>query len=891
MSARTPRRSSRADRLFRALMRAFPVDFRTDHGQAMEQTFRAQRREAREGGDMAGLIRLWLDAIRDALTTAPREHAAILRQDVAYACRALRRAPVFAASTVLTLAFGMSAMSGMFTIVNAVMFRPLPVDHPEQLISISHRTGAPYGLSFRDLQDIRAESTVLMDAIGYAPRPGALNAGDGTERIGLEVVTDNYFSMLGVQPALGRLIRPNEGRARGDAPVMVLAYDYWKSRFRGDSSIIGRAVRVNGRPFTIIGVASKAFRDTESLVRIAAYVPAWMLDDLSPVAGISSILDDRDFRQFTVLGRLKPGVSLARARAALDVTAAALAREYPRTHKDVSWRVVPETHTRPTPELGSFLRVAATALAGLAAVVLLITSANVANLFMARAANRRREVALRMALGARRGRIVRQFLTEAVVLALLAAAVAVPIVLLAMRALNQLITGVSEIASFDPDFSIDFRVMVATVSVAIGAGLASGLASAHSAYRADLDGSLKSGGRGAAGASAGNLRGALVVGQVALSLTLLVTGGLFVRSLDRARTVELGFEPSGMLLARAEPGLQGYDAAQRVRFYQAVSNLIAALPDVQHAGWISFPPLGITGDTAEVSPDDRPQDPDWRPPIAYETDVSPEYFAAAQVRLVEGRSFDERDDADGRPVVIVNETLARQFWPSRTPVGRRLVVDNTPYEVVGVVRNGKYRNVGESPQGAVFKSLAQASPRAATIAVLTERAPSDLAPAVRQAIQQVDPDVAIYDVRPMTEHLDNGSAYFIYRMGALITSLFGAMAVLLASIGLYGTVAYHVSQRTQEFGVRLAVGAHATDIIRDVLTEGGRFALIGLALGIASAAGLAQLLRGLLLDVSPFDPLTYIAVSCLLATVCLIASFVPARRATLVDPLVALRSE
>ena len=891
MSARTPRRSSRADRLFRALMRAFPVDFRADHGHAMEQTFRAQRREAHEGGGTTGLVRLWLDALRDVCTTAPGEHAAILRHDIAYAFRALRRAPVFAASAVLTLAFGMSAMSSMFTIVNAVMFRPLPVDHPEQLISISHSTGSPYGLSFRDLQDLRAENTVLADAIGYAPRPAALNAGDGTERIGLEVVTDNYFSMLGVHPAVGRLIQPNEGRARGDAPVMVLAYDYWRTRFGLDPSVVGRPVRLNGRPFTIIGVVSELFTDTESLVRIAAYVPAWMMDDLSPVPATSSILDDRGFRQFTVLGRLKPGVSLAEAKAALDVKAAALTRDYPSTHQDVSLRVVPETHTRPTPELGSFLRVAATALAGLAAVVLLITSANVANLFMARAANRQREVALRAALGARQGRIVRQLVTEAVMLALMATAVAVPIVMLAMGALKQLITGVSAIANFDPDFSIDFRVMFATVSVAMAAGLVSGLASARSACRGDLGGSLKTGGRGAAGESAGGFRGVLVVAQVALSLTLLVTSGLFVRSLDRARNVDLGFDPSGMLLARTEPGLQGYDATQRLMFYKAVRNLIAALPDVGEAGWISFPPLGITGDIAAVSPDDRSQDPDWRPPIVSETDVSPEYFAAARGRLVEGRLFNERDDPDGRPVVIVNETLARQFWPNRTPVGRRLVVDGTPYEVVGVVRNGKYRNVGEAPQGAVFKALAQASPRAATIAVRTHRAPADLASAVRQAIRQVDPDVAVYDVRSMTEHLDNGSAYFIYRLGALITSLFGAMGVLLASIGLYGMVAYHVTQRTQEFGVRMAVGARATDIIRDVLTRGGRFALIGVAAGVALAGSLATLLRGLLLDISPFDPFTYAAVSLLLVTICLVASYVPARRATRVDPLVALRAE
>ncbi|HLG55103.1 MAG TPA: ABC transporter permease [Vicinamibacterales bacterium] len=903
MSAGPRRSGSRADRLFRALLRAFPFDFRTDHARDMEQTFRAQRRDARDEGNTMTLIRLWLDTIRDIVTTAPREHVAILRQDVGYALRALRRAPVFTASAVLTLAFGMCAMTGMFTIVNAVMFRPLSVDHPEQLISISNGTGSPFGLSFRDLQDYRGQSTVLADAIGYQARAAVLNAGDGAERITVEMVTDNYFSMLGVQPAAGRLIQPDEGRARGDAPVLVLAYAYWQSRFDGDPSIVSRSVRINGRPFTIIGVASPAFRGTEALVRVAGYVPAWMFDTFRAALGPSSILEDRAVRTFTVLGRLKPGVSLAQARAALDVKAAGLARDYPSTHKDVSLRVVPETHTRPTPEIGPFLRVAATAMAGLAAVLLLITSANVANLLMARAAGRGREVALRAALGARRGRLVRQFLTEAVVLALLATLVAVPIVVLAMRVLHDVIAGVSGIVAIDPDFSVDFRVLAVTLAMAIGAGVVSGLAAALSCCRVDLAERLKSGARGAtglprrswgflhAGAKAGassRFQNALVVAQVALSLTLLVSGGLFVRSLDRARDVDLGFDPDGLLLASVR--LEGYDSAQQLAFYRTVRDRLASLPGVEQAAWIQFPPLGIVGEIAEVSPDDRPSDPDWRPPTVAEAGIGPEYFATARVPLLEGRSFDGRDDS-GEPVVIVNETLARQLWPNRSAVGRRLTVDGVVCDVVGVVGNGKYQNVWESPRGAVFRPLGQDVPALATVLVRSRRALPDLAPVVRETIRQVDGDVAIYDVRPMSVHLDNGSAFFIFRLGAFIASMFGGMGVLLASIGLYGMIAYHVSQRTNEIGVRMALGARAADIIRDVLVRGGRTAVIGIAIGVVLAGALARMLRTLLVGVSPFDPLTYAAVAFLLVSICLVASFVPARRATVVDPIIALRGD
>ncbi len=479
----------------------FPFDFRADHGRDLEQTLREQHRDARREGSVGALRRLWLDVARDVLTTAPREHAAILKQDVGYALRSLRRAPVFAASAVLTLAIGMSAMTGMVAVLNAVMLRPLAVDHPEQLISISHQDGLNFYVSYRDFLDYRAEASVLSDAIGSVPRVASLSLDEGSERITLELVTDNYFSMLGVQPAAGRLIQPNEGRAPGDAPVLVLSYAYWQSRFGGDPSIIGRTIRLGRQPFTIIGVSSSAFRGTESLLRVSAYVPAWMIDAFMSWGPQLKTFDDRSVRTFSVLGRLKRGVSLEQARAALNVRAARLARDYPETHKNISLRVIPETHARPTPYLGGFLRVAATALAGLAGVLVLITSANVANLLMARAASRSREVALRAALGARRGRLARQFLTESVTLALLGAVVAIPAVVLAMAALRNFVSNVSGTIAFDADFRLDVRVLATMLIMAIGAGLVAGLAPALAACRADLGARLKSGARDTADGS------------------------------------------------------------------------------------------------------------------------------------------------------------------------------------------------------------------------------------------------------------------------------------------------------------------------------------------------------------------------------------------------------
>jgi predicted permease len=813
-----------------------------------------------------------------------------LRRDLQHSFRALRRAPVFAVAAVLTVAVGMSAMTGMLLIMNAFMFRPLPVDRPEQLVSISTRDAhatLPHGLSFLDLQDYRAGSDVLSDAIGYMARGGVLNAGDGADRLALQIVTDNYFSMLGVTAAAGRLIQPAEGRGRGDAPVIVLAYDYWQSRFGGDPSVVGRPVRVSGRPFTVIGVASRTFHGTEALFRIDAYVPLWMWDALNE--GGSPVLTDRSAHDLFVLARLRPGVSIAQARAALDNRAASLARGYPSTNRGVALLVVPETHARPNPSIGPFFRVGATAMAGLAALLLLIMSANVANLLVARATSRGREVALRSALGAGRGQIARQFLTEGIAVSLLGGLVALPIVVLAVRALREFLARSITMVTVAPDLSLDVRVLAATFGVATVAGFVAGLAPALLAWRADPSGSLKTG-RDMAGPS-GRFRGALVVAQVALSLVLLVSGGLFVRSLERARQVDLGFEADGLFLATAAPGMQGYDAARRLAFYRAASDRISSLQGVEGVAWISIPPLGLIGDFVEVAPEERPADPDWRPPTTFEASVSDGYLRTARVPLVEGRAFDEGDSADRLRVAIVNETLARQFWPNRSAVGRILTIDDVRTEVVGVVRNGKYMNVSEPPQGMVFRPLAQSPSRFATVAVRTASTSPDPPAAIRQAIRDVDPEVAVYDVKSMSEHLDSGSAFLPFRLGALLAGMFGVLGMLLATIGLYGIVAFYAGRRTHEIGVRMALGARAADVLRDVLAHGARMVLAGSVIGVILASAVAQLLRTLLVGVSPFDPLTYGVVAISLLAVALLASWIPARRATMVDPIVALRSE
>jgi predicted permease len=511
---------------------------------------------------------------------------------------------------------------------------------------------------------------------------------------------------------------------------------------------------------------------------------------------------------------------------------------------------------------------------------------------MARAVSREREVTLRAALGAGRGRLVRQLLTESLVIALVAGAVAVPIANLVLRNFQQGMAASTAIATLRPDFSLDVRVLVGVLGLTLLAGVVSGLAPALMAMRADLNGALKSGSRGASGAPRAWFRSALVVGQVALSLMLLVSGGLFVRSLDRVRQVHLGFDPQNVIVASAVPGESGYDAEQRAAYFTEVRDRVLTLPGVERAAWAAWIPIATVTDGAPIWLESRPPKADERPQNAAMARVEPGYFAAANTPILEGRAFTDRDDAQAAPVAIVNQTLAAQFWPEQRAVGRFFVLEGTRVQVVGVVPNGKYYFVWEAPRAMAFRPLAQNIPLRGTLVVRSSRQPSELIAELQRAMRSVDPAVFVYDVRTMDQHLaSEGGGFAAFSIGATVTSVFGTAGVLLAAIGLYGMIAGRVSQRTKEFGVRIALGADRRAILRDVLGRAIRLAAIGIVGGIILAALAAQGLSTLLLDVSPFDPLTYVVVGVSLIGVCLLASFIPARRATRVDPIVALRAE
>jgi len=529
---------------------------------------------------------------------------------------------------------------------------------------------------------------------------------------------------------------------------------------------------------------------------------------------------------------------------------------------------------------------------GLGALLLLITSANVTNLLMARAVSREREVVLRAALGAGRSRLVRQLLTEIVLLAVLAGVVAVPVAARALDVMTEGMAATTSLATIRADLSLDSRVLVVAFLLMAVAGVVSGLAPAIVATRTDLTAAVKAGGRGAAGEPRAFIRNALVVVQVALSLMLLVSGGLFLRSLDRARQIELGFEPDGLVLASAIPAENGYDRAQRLDLYSRARDRIRALPGVEQAAWIQWGPLATVSEGGPVWIDGQPPRTGEQAFSAMWASVDADYFATTRISLVDGRSFDGRDIDTGKQVAIVNQTVARHFWPNQSAIGRSLVVRGQRVEIVGVARDGKYLFIWESPRGMVYRPMAQEPTDRATLLVRSNRDPSGLMADLQGVFREVDPVVRIFDIRTMGEHLvREGGGFLAFELGAMFTGIFGIAGVLLAGIGLYGMIAGGVAQRTQEFGVRIALGAKRRSILRDVLGRAVRLASIGIAGGALLAAFAARGLRTLLLDVSPFDPLTYLVVSLLLVGVCLLAAFIPARRATRVDPIVALRAE
>ncbi len=812
-----------------------------------------------------------------------------LLQDLRYAARSLLRSPGFALVAVVTLALGIGANTALFGLLNALLFRSLPgLNDADRLLWVSHvfrPVGVAFPMPYSDHLAYRDRAGVFSDRAVVTGAPAALGGGE-PERVRAQLVSANFFQTLGVRPALGRAFLPEEGRTPGTHSVAVISDALWRRRFDADPRVIGRRVVVNGTSFTVVGVAPPRFGGLEIEKPADLWVPVMMHAQVMPTA--DDLFNPHGGPRFSVIGRLRPGVSAEQADAAVRTVARQLAAASPKQWEQIRAAVAPVRglvgpDDRDTPPLVALA-------AGVTGIVLLIACANLANLLLARGAARRREIGIRLALGASRARIIRQLLTESTLLALLGGALGLLVAFWATDVFLALLP-----ISVPLDFTLDARVLGVTLALALGTGLLFGLAPALGAARPDVVPALKEDTGG--GVRRSRLQGTLVVAQVALSLVLLVGAGLLMRSLQKAGGLDVGFDGrADVLTASLDLGVQGYTPEASRAFYRELLARAEALPDVRSASLAALVPLNGTMFGTEVTIEGRPPEPArfGTGNMHFLNNVWPGFFRTIGTPLVRGRDF-TAEDREGAPgVVILNETAARRFWPGEDPLGKRIRLgdEESPLlTVVGIAKDGRYDGLGEDEATYFYRPEMQAPSYRSdlTLFVRTTGDASRLIPALRAEVRTMDPNLPVFHVRTLQQVIDEQLSG--HRIGRLLLAGFGGLAMLLAMIGLYGVMAYRVAQRTREIGVRTALGARGRDVLALFVGEGVRLAAIGIGLGLVLAAALARVLRSVILGVTPTDPATFAAVTLLLTGVALLASYLPARRAARVEPIIALRSE
>lgn len=821
-------------------------------------------------------------------------------QDLRYAARTLRSAPGFTVIAIVTLGLGMAVNTTIFSVINGMLLRPLPVPHAEQITVLAlKQDGAPgfARFSYPDYLDIKRQADVFSDVFAERATLVGLTADKKGDHCVLSRVTGNYFSALGIQPALGRLISPNEGQTPGADPVLVLGYSYWQKRFAGDRSVVGKQVEINGHAVTIIGVVPKEFRGTYAIVNMDGFVPLSAALGSKGVAetSVQDTWTHRQERTLNVLARLKPGVQVAQAQAPLHVIAQRLAEQHPETNKGFSnIQVFPERLARPEPDPDNTLPAVSAAFMILAGLVLLVACFNIANVLLVRATVRQREMGIRAALGAGRGRLVRQHLTESLLLALLGGSAGLVLASWAAGFLGSLPLGTDLPIQFD--FQADARVYLFAFSAVLLTGVIVGIIPALRAARSDINIVLREGGRGSSdGRRRHIVRGVLVVAQVAGSLMLLVVAGLFVRSLDKAERMYLGFSPDHILDLTVDPEQVNYNETQGREFYRQLNERISALPGVVSVAQAFIVPMGVISANNNIFVEAHPLDAGKQPPQVMYNPVSQTYFETLRMPLVSGRQFTQADNQKAPGVAIINQAMAAKFWPNENPIGQRFSVkaQSGPYlEVVGVVQTGKYRNVIEDPPlPFYYVPLDQNYVAYRTIHVRTSVPPESLKPQIEAQIGELAPGVPIAQVQTLSQALQGVNGFFFFRFGAQLTATMGLLGLVLAVVGVYSVVSYAAAQRTHEIGIRMALGAAPSDILKMVLRQSVTIVAVGLAVGLAAAFAGTRAIANLIVGIKPTDPVTFVTVIALLFAIALVACWIPARRATRVSPLTALRYE
>jgi putative ABC transport system permease protein len=806
-----------------------------------------------------------------------------LLQDIRYGIRMLVRNPGFTAIAVLALALGIGANTAIFTVVNAVLLEPLPYQKPDEIMRLS-ATWANQDdmgiltISYPDFLDYRAQNEVFTDVSIIDGTSMTIAGGDEPERLQCALVSASLFPLLGVQPIVGRSFLPEEDQPSG-GPVVIISRSLWQRRFNFDPAIVGQAITLSQNSYTVIGVMPSEFKMPSSLMG-GRPTDLWMT--ITPSAHKRS----RSTHRYEAYGRLKPGVTLARAQDDLSAIAGRLEQAYPDTNKGKQVRVS-QLSEMVVGESRTMLLV----LLGAVGFVLLIACANVANLLLARATKRQKEIAIRTAVGARRGRIVQQLMTESMLLALAGGAAGLLIALWSVDAFVALkpegIPRLDEVA-------LNAKVMGFTLGVSLVTGLLFGLVPALQVSKPNLVSYIKeSGGSVSAGTGNRRIRDLLVVSEIALALVLLIGAGLLIKSFWRLQQVDSGIKTDNLLTLQLSLPQKEYTEDKQSRdFYRELLSRLEATPGVRSVGAVNILPLGGGFSCDSFARDDRPAPPNEEPCAEYRL-ITPDYFRTMGVPLMAGRGFTERDNEDSTQVVIINEAMAQKFWPGEDPIGMRLTPDTGKHvsrEIVGVVRNVKHFGFAADAAPEFYIPFFQDYyARSMALALRTDSNPTSLIGAVRNEVWSLDKSLPVINVRTMNELVARSVAQPRFR--TMLLGIFASVALMLAALGIYGVVSYSVTQRTREIGIRMALGAQTSDILKLILGHGVAVTMIGVAIGVAAASIVTRVLASFLFKVDVTDAGTFAGVSLLLMAVALLACYIPARRAMKVDPMVALRYE
>jgi predicted permease len=813
-----------------------------------------------------------------------------LAQDFRFALRMLRVRPGFTVAALLSLALGIGANATIFSLVDALLLRPLPLHDVDRLVAISTVDAKNPGqapLSHLNWKDLRAQNRTLAGMVGYDwTSMSVATTGDPEVLVG-QMVPADYFKLLQVPAERGRTFLPSEDDAPGAHPVAVLSDRFWHQRMAADPGAVGSTIRINGTPFTVVGVAPPWFQGPFVGVQPELWVPMAMNAVLRSNPDLNWYETRRGLFVFGI-ARLKPGVTVDQARADLKAIMARLEHDFPDDNKGRSVEVTPVAQAT----LGGGRQGVVSSsilLLGIVGIVLLIACANVANLLLARASARRREIAIRLSQGAARGRLVRQLMTESLVLALLGGGLGLLLAFWAQRGLVALLPRLPFPVTPALGLSVDFRVLLFTLGIALLTGLLFGLAPALASVKPELLTALKDSpsAQGRSGRKIG-VRGVLVAAQVALSLVALIAAGLFLRSLGAASRIDPGYDPDRLLAVSFDVGFAGLDPARGRLAIRSLEELVAALPGVEA---VSVAQAGPMQGSFARSVFLEGKENEKNGTLVQVNGVEPSYFATIGIPLRGGRAFTAADREGGAPVAIVNETMAKTFWPGVSAVGQRFKFfgDTTPNEIVGVAKDAKYNGLGEDPQPYVYVPHEQRYASGVTLIARTARDPLELVSTVEREIRAYDRNLPITLARPVRDVLSD--SLWAPQAGALLLALFGGLALILAAVGLYGVMSFAVAQRQREIGIRMALGAGSPSVLRLILGQALWIVAIGLALGLVLGFGVGHLAQSLLFGVPATDPVALLGTSALLALVAFLASFIPARRAAGVDPNSVLRTE